>query len=155
MPLRRKRSLQSVLATILLGTLVACGGDDPAGPGLGTGPLSAKVDGAVWTAATAFATNTGGFIAVGAANLAGEGLGFALQGSTTGTYSIGAALPTTANLTIGTNVWTAGPGTGSGAVVITTLNATHVVGTFTFEMVSGTGTPATRSITEGSFDIAF
>lgn len=155
MPLRRRSSLQSILTALLLGTLVACGGDSPAGPDLGTGPLSAKVDGAAWTAAAAFATNSGGFVAVGASNLAGEGIGFALQGSTTGTYTIGPSIPTNANLTIGSNVWTAGPGTGSGSVVIATLNSTHVAGTFTFEVVSATGTPATRSVTEGSFDISF
>jgi len=148
--------LRSILATLSLAAVVACGGDDdPSGPVLTQGPLSARVDGATWTAATAFATNTGGFVAVGASNLAGEAIGFALQGATTGTYAVGPSIPTNFSLTIGTNVWAAGPATGSGAVVITTLNATRVAGTFAFEVVSGTRTPATRSITEGAFDIEF
>jgi len=147
---------RSILATLTLAALAACGGDDdPTGPVLTQGPLSARVDGATWTAATAFATNSGGFVAVGASNLAGEAIGFALQGSTTGTYTIGPSIPTNANLTIGTNVWSAGPADGSGSIVITTLNATRVAGTFAFEVVSGTGSPAMRSITQGTFDIDF
>jgi hypothetical protein len=150
-----RRSLRSVLATLLLVTLVACGGDDPAGPDLTAGPLSARIDGVVYTAVSAFAVNSGGIVAVGASNLSGEGLGFGFQGSTTGTYTIGPSIPTTANITTGSDVWSAGPGTGSGSVVITTLTSTRVAGTFAFEVVSTTGTPANRSITEGTFDVDF
>ena len=153
--LRRVRSPRSFLATFLSLTLVACGGKDSTGPQVTTGPLSAKVDGAAWTATIAFATNTGGFIAVGASNMATESIGFALQGTTTGTYSFGASIPTTATLTVGSDVWGAGGGIGSGSIVITALDGTHVAGTFAFEGVSTTGTPATRSITEGTFDIDF
>jgi len=153
---RRLPSFRPILATLLLVALVACGGDDdPTGPGLGSAGLTAKVDGATWTAAAAFAISSGGFVSVGASNVSGEAIGFALQGSTTGTYPISVSVPTTASLTIGSDVWSAGPSTGSGAVVITALDATHVAGSFTFSVVSMTGSPATRSITEGAFDIDF
>lgn len=108
-----------------------------------------------WTAVTAFATNSSGFVAVGSANVAGEAIGFALQGSTVGTYTFGVSDPATGSLTVGTDVWAAGGGTGSGSIVITVLDATHVAGTFAFEGVSITGTPAMRSVTEGVFDVAF
>ncbi len=150
-----RRSLQPVVATLLLVALVACGGDDPAGLNVTAGPLSARIDGVVYTAVSAFAVNSGGIVGVGASNLSGEGLGFAFQGSTTGTYTIGPSIPTTANITFGSDVWSAGPGTGSGSVVVTTLTTTRVAGTFAFEVVSTTGTPAMRSITEGTFDITY
>jgi len=156
MPLRHMSSARSILTTFLLAALVACGGDDPAGPEVTTtGPVSARVDGAAWAATIAFATNTGGFVAVGASSTAGEGIGFALQGSTPGTYTFGPSNPANATLTIGSDVWSAGAGTGSGSIVITVLNSTRVAGTFSFQGVSLTGTPATRSITEGVFDVAF
>jgi len=155
------RSLRSALCALLLaslGALLACGGDSPAGPGnvLGNGPVTALVDGVAWTAVAAVATNGGGFIAVGASAAGGEGLGFAVQGTTTGTYNIGGTSPTNANYSIGGSSWVAGGMTGSGSIVITTLTSTRVAGTFAFEAVSLTGgLPATKSVTQGMFDVTF
>ena len=120
--------------------------------------MSAMVDGVQWTATVAFATTTGGIVAVGGSTAAGDGIGFAFQGATTGTYTLGAATVHTANYTDSgaANVWAAGGPVGSGSIVVTTLTASRVAGTFSFQVVSSTGgTPATRSITQGSFDVAF
>ncbi|MDH3205529.1 MAG: DUF6252 family protein [Gemmatimonadota bacterium] len=153
----RTRPFLSAVTMVVVSTLVACGGDDPAGLGVvGTGPMSAMVDGVQWTATVAFATNTGGIVGVGGSGATGEGIGFAFQGSTTGTYSIGTGNVHSANYTFGSNSWVAGNTVGSGSIVVTTLDATRVAGTFSFEAVSATGgTPATRSITQGAFDVTF
>ena len=154
-----------LLVTVLLVT--GCGGDDdPASPGGGNGGgnptgvnMSATVDGGAWQAVTANAINNSGIIAVGSSNVNGDtGIGFGFQDNGTGTYTIGPGQITNANITsVSGSSWSANGGTGSGSIVVTTLTADRIAGTFQFtaERLIGTGTPATRVVTNGTFDLEF
>ena len=69
---------------------------------------------------------------------------------------IAANSPTNATYSEGGNGWAATSAGGSGTITVTTLNAERVAGTFTFQVNAvGQHMPATRSITNGVFDIEF
>ena len=152
---------------LVLFLVAGCGGDDdnPADPGGGNGggtngvKMSATVDGSAWQAVTAYALNNGGIVAVGSSNENGEtGIGFGFQDNGTGTYTIGPGLIPNANITsLGGTSWSASSSNGSGTIVVTTLTADRIAGTFEFiaERITGTGEPATRTVTNGTFDLEF
>ncbi|MDH3459285.1 MAG: DUF6252 family protein [Gemmatimonadota bacterium] len=149
-----RRSLAHVALLGCIVTLPACG-DGPLQPGGGSS-LRMSIDGQQWTAVSVTANNINGIVGTGAADLAGVGFGFAFQGSTTGTYMIAANSPTNATYSEGGNGWAATSAGGSGTITVTTLNAERVAGTFTFQVNAvGQHMPATRSITNGVFDIEF
>jgi len=58
---------------------------------------------------------------------------------------------------IGQGSWGAGPNpaASSGTLTLTTASAKRVVGTFRFGLVSISGTPATRQLTNGRIDIEY
>ena len=67
---------------------------------------------------------------------------------------MGPSLANNATFNEGALNWTAINTQGSGTITVTTLTADRVVGTFTFEVAAvGTQTPATRSLTNGTFDL--
>lgn len=153
---------------ILVLTLAAgCGGDDdnPTSPGGGNGggtggvKMSATVDGTAWQAFTATAINNSGVIAIGSSNASGEiGIGFGFQDAGPGTYTIGPGQIATANvISLDGTGWVANDARGSGSIVVTTLTADRIAGTFEFTAMRtvGTGNPATRVVTDGSFDLEF
>ncbi|MCP4574050.1 MAG: hypothetical protein GY838_16950 [bacterium] len=148
--------------------IAGCGGDDgPTKPGGGgggggtqTGDMTATVDGVAWTAVSASAVGAGtSVIAIGASDLNGEtAIGFAFANSGTGTYAIGPGQVTNANVgDLGGATWMANGAQGGGSITVTSLTAERIAGTFQFTapLQTGAGTPATRVVTNGVFDVAF
>ena len=170
----RSRVLFALIAVLVV---AGCGGSSTSpsstgtsgGPsssgGTGGGPASSpngsvtfKVDGAQHSASAVTATYAGGILSIGATDTGRlTTLGFALSGSTTGTYTAGPTSATNALLQIGNPAqgWQAGVGFGSGNVTLTTFTATSAVGTFTFTMVpvAGTGSTGNKAVTEGAFNV--
>jgi hypothetical protein len=158
MPLYRTQTL-TLFATLLLS---ACGsdGDGLTEPDLSpeNGTMTATVDGMSWSAIQIAIVRGGNIITIGAANIDLIAIGIAWQDQGVGTYTIGGTPLATANLSEGgSNSWQANGVLGSGSVTITSVSATRVTGTFVFtaEASAGSGTPASRVVTNGAFDIAF
>jgi hypothetical protein len=140
----------------------ACGDDDDGGP---TDPpqsdttLTVSLDGGTtFTAATANITSSAGRLLVIASNGPNEsmGLGFELRIGPQASGTGGTA--TASYVRIGTGSWAAGPNlaTSSGTLTLTAATANHVVGTFSFTLVStAASTPATRQMTNGRIDIRY
>lgn len=151
----RSLSQRSLAVTLALG-LAACGGSGGTGPsGNPSATVSAKIDGQNWAASASTANRSGGYIIIGSgsANGIGVGLGFPDQGAATYDLGVGA---NNANVVDGSNVWTASAAGGSGSIVVTSVTATEVIGTFSFTGVASGGvSPATRVITSGKFDVKF
>jgi hypothetical protein len=157
------RTLLRMGTSLLLVTAAACGGDNT-GPGDNTnGDMSAKIAGSSWTSAATFANRTaaggaGTIIALSGATPDGTTIAMAFFDAGPGDYPIGAASGTNAILTEpGSKSWGASALGGDGIITVTTLDATHVVGTFSFNAIAtqGTGASGTRAVTNGSFDINF
>lgn len=147
-----------VAATVLLS---ACGGnDDPAGNN-GAGTFSASIDGAAWSAGSPAAVATAGgiFTITGASAGSGTGMSMTLYHiGAPGTYplGVGPAVPGgLASVSGGTSAWSTPLSGAAGTVTISAVSATRITGTFSYTapLVSGTGTPATRTVTAGSFNL--
>jgi hypothetical protein len=140
----------------------ACGGDDdegPVGPPESDTTVTFSLDGGTtFTAATATITSSAGRLLIIGSRGQNEsmGLGFDLR---TGVQSSGTGGTAVASyVLIGTGSWAAGPNlaASSGTLTLTTATANHVVGTFSFSLVStATSTPATRQMTNGRIDIRY
>jgi hypothetical protein len=76
-----------------------------------------------------------------------------------GTYSLDASIHNGSNAavsSVGQPGWNTGNTGGTGKVVVTTLTANHVVGTFSFDApASSGGSPTTLHVTNGSFDLTY
>ena len=118
--------------------------------------MSALVDGQAWTAVGALAVNSSGIVAIAGGEVSGAIISFAFLGSAPGSYTIGPNEPSNVGTyTTGFDNWQANPFLGSGTIVVTSLTADRIAGTFAFVGVSVAGaTPMTRSITNGVFDVA-
>lgn len=161
-----QRLVSGGLAATIMAALLACGGGNggPAGPNNpnlpNNGTLSARIDGVQFTAIgiQVAASQNPPIIAIGAADAAGRGLGFAFSTANgTGTQSIGITSLANCSLTEGGQGWLATQSMGSGTITITTLTANRAAGTFTFTVLgtTATATPPTRQITQGTFDVTF
>jgi len=120
--------------------------------------MSAKLDGASWTAVTAFAFRSGGLVAVGGSNTGGtNGIGFGFQDLGVGDYVIGPSSTANGNVSdLAGNSWVASADDGAGTISVTTLTASRIAGTFSFtapRRLGSTG-PEQRVVTEGVFDLA-
>ena len=157
------RRVRWFLPVLGLATVVAaaCGGggdNGPTQPAQSDTTLTASLDGGTsFTAATATITSANGRLLIIASNGPNEsmGLGFDLR---TGTQSSGTGGTATASyVRIGQGSWAAGPNlaASSGTLTLTTASANRVVGTFSFGLVSISGTPATRQLTNGRIDIKY
>lgn len=150
-----------ILTAVLTIALAACGGDDGTGPNIGpnNGTMTATVDGSAWTALQIAAVNNSGIVAISGSNAALLAIGFGFVGDTTGTYIIGPGFAANANVIDNQNSssWSANSFQGSGTITVTTLTAAGASGTFSYTapLATGSGTPATRVVTAGSFDITF
>ena len=155
------------VATLLLCTLVAaCGGGDPTNPGGGGGGITnftAKIDGVDWApefAVTAI-NPTPGFYSITAVKTMGANnytmvlQVFNITGP--GTYPLGVTVQMiggTAQLSQAPSSGWGTPGSGAaGQVVITTLSATQMVGTFEFTATPLMGSAVNKTVTQGQFDI--
>jgi hypothetical protein len=170
--------LRLALTLLAAALLAACGDSNPAGPSVGIGSgsgggsgsgsnrtLSARIDNGTWTATTGVtASLAGGVLSVSGADPT-YSLAFTVAATTAGTYVIPGpagvqggnnAVLTEFQAGAGNAAWTANATGGTGAVMITSLSTSAVSGTFSFLMVpSSTSASDTRSITNGTFSIAF
>jgi hypothetical protein len=156
------RTLMRVAMSCLLVSALGCGGDNTGPNGQTNGDMTAKIDGSSWSSVATFATrnatNGGTIVALSGADANSTAIGMAFVDTGVGTYTITGTSVTNADLIeSGGHSWTAGSLGGSGTLTVTTLDATHVVGTFAFTMAptSGTGASGTRSVTQGTFDVRF
>jgi hypothetical protein len=145
------------LAALLLVFATACGDSvtDPGDPENGT--MTATVDGASWSAIQIQGVSSGTLISLAGSDADLVSIGFAVQSTGPGTYSIGPGQVTSANIGEGSaTLWTAGSIQGSGTVTLTTVTDNRAIGTFEFvaELAQGSGTP-TRTVTNGTFDVTF
>lgn len=156
----RCRWVVPALGTAMI-VAAACGGDDdegPIGPPASDTTLTVTLDGGTtFSAATLSITSANGRLLIIASRGTNEsmGLGFELR---TGTQTSGTGGTATASyVLIGQGAWAAGPnlGASSGTLNLTTATANRVVGTFSFGLVSTSGSPATRQMTNGVIDITY
>ena len=145
------------LAALLLIFATACGDSltDPGDPETGT--MTATVDGVSWGAIQIQAISSGNVISLAGSDVELLSIGFTVQNTGPGTYSIGPGQVTSANLGEGSaTLWTAGSIQGSGTVTLSTVTDNLAIGTFEFvaELSQGSGTQ-TRTVTNGAFNVTF
>lgn len=151
------KGVTALIATALL--VSACGGGEKStGPQqTGPGSLTAKFDGVAWSPTAVSASMGNGTLIIASAD--GSGNGFALGASSQGigTQTIGPLSLLNANAVRGNQSWLATPNLGSGTLTITQLDASRVVGTFSFTLQGTTPStsPAMLQVTEGKFDVKF
>lgn len=158
-----QRILSLLLVAVISIVCAACG-DDATGPGDSKGSMSAKVSSASWSATTVQSTYASGVLAIGGSQINGsQNKQINIQGliSATGTYQLGLISPIQANYTEADGPSAAQIKTfscTSGTLKVDELTSTGAKGTFSLEMreqgASGAGT-ATRSITDGTFNVTF
>ena len=161
------RSTVRVAAVAGICLTAACSSSMPTSTGNGTnynvasGTMPASIDGTGWTANfLTHATVTSGTLSITGEFFNGNTATIrvitmaATNIQVTGTYSIGPSSPNGGNalMTLGSSVWSSAASGGSGTLIITALNSTHVAGTFAFVGVMG-GSPS--NVTNGVFDIPF
>lgn len=141
--------------------MVGCGDDDgdnnPLGPGdPGTSSMSATIDGESWSAVSISIIRQAGAFAIGGTSADAVALGVAFPDTGTGDYSIGPQGTASATLISQAGSWIADPTHGGGMITITILTATRAAGTFSYtaDATAAGTTPATRAVTNGSFDLA-
>ena len=161
------RTPLQLLSIAFLASAVGCGGSDSNGvtnpnPQQSAGTMSARIDGAAWTASVVtVAVNTNGLIISGASTSStGVAVGASrLLGTGTQTFGTGTNFNALATMTTGTQSWSATGIQGSnssGSVTLTTLTATRAVGTFTFTAAAlAGGATGTKVVTSGVFDVTF
>jgi hypothetical protein len=163
---RSMRTSRFLVAVVTLAAMAACGGSNDNGGVTNPNPsskgtITAKIDGASWSALSVGTSTVGG--GTGALIIAGTNLAQTLSvvvpiNAGTGLKQMSQSSPVSSTLMVGSQNWAASPAQGgTGSVTITTLDAGHVVGTFTFGLVAnGQGvTPATRQVTSGAFDVRY
>lgn len=158
---------RSLAALVLLGAVVGCGGGsettDPGGEPNGITNFTARIDGAAWAPTTAVtAINpSAGLYSITAFRVGGANpytMVFQLYNIRgPGTYQLG-AIPSvfggSANLSLPPSGGWSTPLNGTaGELVISSLTATRMVGTFRFETEALSGSTGTRSVTQGVMDI--
>lgn len=157
MPRRRGAHLAALIA--LLSTITACGGGSPTsptGPGGASGSgasavVSALFDGAAFTASSvARASISGASISITAAE-GRRGLSFSFIATAPGTYAVQTAAVIDGDQSWGVGLSFGADGSG-GTVVVTSLSATRIAGTFQMTVVQPS-TRNTRLITNGRFDV--
>jgi hypothetical protein len=152
-----------LLRVVLVLALAACGGGDgPTNPFPdGVTNFTAKIDGVDWNAEFApVASNPqAGMYVISGVRTQGNVYTMVLTLNNitgTGTFPLGVnitAFGGYALLSDASNGWSTPLDGASGEVVITTLTATRIVGTFEFVADPLVGTGAARTVTEGQFDI--
>jgi len=143
----------AITLTLGLGTASCSDDADPAGlGGAPNGTMTATIDGAPGSAVSITVTRGSGFLSVAGSDAEPLAIGFTIQEAGTGTYPIGPATVTSANVTNLSTVWTAA----TGQVVFTTIEADRVAGTFQFTapLTVGSGA-AERIVTSGAFDATY
>lgn len=118
-------------------------------------------DGKNYTATTSNGAVNSGNLIIGSTYTASSSESYSLTlavPAATGTYTIGTS---GANITAGYNTTLAGTntgyiaasGVGSGTIIVTTLSATEIIGTFSFTGMAISASATTKAITNGKFSI--
>lgn len=136
--------------------VAACGGDGPSGPST-VGSISATIDGQAWSAATMSRARSGNGVVISGT---GQGLtvNLVVTISEPGTVVIEPGLNlTNLNVSEGTQAWIASGALGSGSITFNTLTDAGAAGTFAFtgELSAGSSSIATRTVTQGTFQVTF
>lgn len=156
--------MRRVVTLLLFIAVSACGGGDPTNPGgNGVTNFTAKIDGADWNAeyAPSAVNNSAGLYVITALRVTGSNnysLIFTLANITgTGTYPLGVGLQMFGGSALisqpGADGWSTPLSGVAGQIVITTLSATQMVGTFQFVATPLLGAGASKTVTQGTFDI--
>ena len=135
---------------------LACGGQEgPTDPDLDDAEVTARIDGVPFASNTVSVTHAAGAVTVTAtAANPTRTITFTFPDQGSGTFPIGAGMPTSAGLTMDTKAWVASGAAGGGSISVTTSSATSLVGTFTLGLTATGGqTPANVAISQGIFDI--
>lgn len=150
--------MKRLVALGLLSILAAgCSSDDgPTDPGGSSsgGAMSARIDGANWTAQSVTASYLGGVLSVsGTDGTSTINLSAAVQATGPQDLAAGSA---NGNVVIGSSTWYAVGQGGSGTMTVTSLSASGAAGTFAFTggPLPG-GATGTRTITEGTFSVQY
>ena len=139
-----------------------CGGDDDDPLDVNpndNGSMTARVDGAAFTAFSVAGTFNGSVLAVSGIQISpSQGLTIGVATTAPGTFTVGTGSSGVNGIYVsGNSSWSAAGNIGSGTVIITTLSSTRAVGSFNFVMQAqaGSGATGTRTITQGAFDVRF
>ncbi|HEX3928009.1 MAG TPA: DUF6252 family protein [Gemmatimonadales bacterium] len=147
--------------------LAACGGSStPTGSNNNNGnntnvhgTMTATVNGSAFSASyISRATVSGNIISIVGEQVLGTtnitSITFAVGNISVGTFSLANtdAHGGNAILTLGTNVYSSAASGGSGSVIFTAYDSTHIAGTFSFVGVASTGN---ATVTNGQFDLTF
>jgi hypothetical protein len=151
---------QSICVLALTLLAAGCGGSST-GPAGGNAAFSATIDGVAWAAvATSTAANgaANGIFSIIGADATGKALSLTLYNiGAPGTYPLGVTGTVyggTGIVTEASSSWSTPLSGAAGTVTITTVSGTRLVGTFSFTAAPLLGPGSTRSVTNGSFDVA-
>lgn len=156
--------MRRVVTLLLFIAVSACGGGDPTNPGgNGVTNFTAKINGADWNPEFPVTAINGsaGFYSISALRSSGSNnftMVFTLYNITgPGTYPLGVGVFVFGGTALisqpPSNGWTTPLSGAAGQIVITTLSATQMVGTFQFTADPMAPTTGTKTVTQGVFDI--
>jgi hypothetical protein len=156
----------AILAVVAIAVGGACGGDKSTGPttGVGDGNMSATINGVAWrsTKSGDRASRTNNFIAVVGLSVSNPlytislGIG-TLSGP--GTVNLDLTAGGNGSSAIVSNAnggWGTAFSGGKGTITVTSLSATRIVGTFSFDAPAGSGNATgVLQVRNGKFDVTF
>lgn len=148
----------SSVAGICVALLLGCGGQEgPTGPDLDDAELTATVAGTPFISTVASVTRVNGTISVSAtAADPVRSLTFTVPDQGEASYGIGAGSTASALVVEGTKSWVANGAIGGGTVAITLISAHRITGSVSLSLgATGSTTPATITVGQGVFDIAY
>jgi len=155
------KTLRGAVVALTLGTVMACG--DIGDLSSSSGSFLATIDGNPWTASQAKQGSfSNGVLEIGGIGDSGGTrylVELMISGLTApGTFPLGPeVVGSSGSILTTTLLWsTTNPG-GTGTVTITHLSGNKILGNFSFTSISTTetGANATRTVTNGSFDVRF
>lgn len=151
------RQPSTIVAVAALVASAACGGDStsPARPDGAT--MSARIDGAAWSAMSiAIDTAPPSLLIVRGANATQDLTLVIPMGQGAGPQIVGSTTPVAAVLVNGPQSWAASRTQGgAGRITLTTVAPGQVVGTFEFTLAHEGASPSTRRVTSGGFDVKY
>lgn len=151
------RQLSAIAAIAALVVGAACGGDStgPAKPDRAV--MTARIDGAAWSAMSVAIDSAAPSLLYVTGTNATQTLALVIPlGEGTGPQVVGSTTPIAAVLVTGPQSWAASRTQGgAGSLTLTTVAPGHVAGTFEFTLAHEGATPSTRRVTSGGFDVKY
>ena len=149
---------QSIIVATAALTLIACD-RDTTGPAKANGrTMSARIDGAAWSAMSIAVDSTAPSLLVVTGTNPAHTLALVIPVEPgPGTQTVGSTTPIAAILMAGPQSWAASRTQGgSGSVTLTTVVTGRVAGTFEFTMGPKAGaSPVAPQVTSGTFDVRY